>query len=106
MKIKNVAEFCRLNNITDSAYLPYFDEEGIFKYIEKYKNNFSKYNFDILFGEATLNIDHLIKIKNYIGDSQPYNYSQFILKILKNPNIPQETKQLFIDQDIKEHVFK
>ena len=26
MKIKNIAEFCRINNITDGDYLKYFDE--------------------------------------------------------------------------------
>lgn len=105
MKIKNVAEFCKLNNITDSAYLQYFDEDSITEYIN-FKITFKNVSFISLYCAAHLNIDHLNKIKKYLGDSNTYNYSQFILGVLSNSNISQETKQLFIDQDIKEHVFK
>jgi len=105
MKIKNIAEFCRINNITDGDYLKYFDEDSITDYINN-KIKFKDATFKTLYREAHLNIDHLNMIKNHIGDSKSYAYSQFILGMLNNPNISKETKQQFIDQNIKESVFK
>lgn len=105
MKIKNIEKFCRLNNQLQQYYFQYFDENAITEYInERIKNDLALAEF--LFCKAHLNIDHLNIIKNHLGKYGDQIYTQFILGILGNPNISQETKQLFIDQHIKEHVFK